>query len=312
MSEAPFPSTLSRLTSRPDLEQVVARPGFPSAAWRALELEVELRRADAVFVKAIDDIGLYVALALAIHLHQTPDGLTHAGLARALGMADVASRGRARKVLRHLLAAGYIAAAPQGGDRREQRYQPTPDLAVRMRAHYQMILDAAAPLMPAAGRALAALADDRFFRLFTAVQGEAMMWSALQMRDESALTLAFFSDRTAGMNILAHLLLCAGKGETFPSRAPLKTSISRLARESGVSRPHVRKLLEDAEGVGFLSRDAGGGLAATPLLADHARLWMAIRFCFAELVAEEALQRRGGLEALAGLTPAHGANQAEP
>lgn len=295
MSEALFPGVLSRLTSRSALEQVIGTPGYAAAAWRALRLEVDQRRADAAFVKASDDIGLYVALALAVHLHQTPDGLTHARLTRALEFADIASRGRARKILRYLLGVGYLVAAlrreGQREDRREQRYLPTPALTERLGTHYRMILDAAAPLMPSAGLALSAMADARFFGLFTAVQGEAMMWSALQMRDETDLTLAFFSDRTGGMSILAHVLLSGGETGDFPSVSPLEISISRIARECGVSRPHVRKLLEDAVTVGFLSRDREGRLNATPLLLDHARLWMALRFCFADLVAGEALRR---------------------
>lgn len=162
-----------------------------------------------------------------------------------------------------------------------------------MKAHYRMLLDAAAPLMPSAAEALARIDDERFYGLFGAALGEAMMWSAFRMHEETELTLAFFSGRTAGMNILARLLAAGGSGGPFPSDASLPVSISRVARDCGVSRPHVRKLITDAEAVGFFGRDDAGGLLATPLLAEHARLWMAIRFSFAELVARESLRRLG-------------------
>lgn len=126
MSDTPFPSTLLALTSREALERVAALPGFAQAAWRAIGLEIEGRRADPAFIKASDDIGLYMALALALHLHDTPGGLTHAGLTEALRRVDMASRGRARKLLLHLTEAGYIAPLPPGDDRREQRHAPTP------------------------------------------------------------------------------------------------------------------------------------------------------------------------------------------
>jgi hypothetical protein len=64
------------------------------------------------------------------------------------------------------------------------------------------------------------------------------------------------ADRNAGMVILMSLFLAREPGDTMPPQRPVAISISELSRRFGVSRPHVLKLLRDADAEGFIRIDS--------------------------------------------------------
>ena len=66
-----------------------------------------------------------------------------------------------------------------------------------------------------------------------------------------------FLDRNCGMMILLFLVSKGVPDETITGALRATVSISGLARRFGVSRPHVRKLLADAEAEGLVG-DATG------------------------------------------------------
>jgi len=53
--------------------------------------------------------------------------------------------------------------------------------------------------------------------------------------------------------MVAMSLMTAGGPDAFPARGPVTVSISGLARQFGVSRVHVRKLLRDAADAGYIA-----------------------------------------------------------
>jgi hypothetical protein len=88
-----------------------------------------------------------------------------------------------------------------------------------------------------------------------------------------------FAERNGGFMILFSLIVAAGPGDTVPPSAPVRISISELARRFSVSRTHVLQLLRDAARQGLIER-AGHAQEAIILLPP---LRLAIRHCAATL-----------------------------
>jgi DNA-binding IclR family transcriptional regulator len=58
--------------------------------------------------------------------------------------------------------------------------------------------------------------------------------------------------------ILSSLCMSAPPEAVFPPRAPIRVSLSELSRSFGVSRAHVRRLIQDAARQGLMERGADG------------------------------------------------------
>lgn len=67
----------------------------------------------------------------------------------------------------------------------------------------------------------------------------------------------------AGFQLTWHLLGADASDDEFPPTAALQLSIAALARRFGVSRVHVRRLLEAAAREGILEVDARGAVRFT-------------------------------------------------
>lgn len=274
-----------------ELDRIIALPGFHEAAHRATLAERHRRIDDPVLFKASHDLGRYLAWTFAAYLDATPDGVTHASLTRALNEAGVASRGRARVTLLFLQAIGYITPLPRGEDGRERRYALTPVMARAIASHYRRVLDGAAPVLAPAARALSLLSEPAFLRLYGAAQGELMLRTLKTVQRQDAPSLELFMRRTGGTHLLSHLATSGEIGDSFPPTRPMAMSVSAMARDSGISRAQVRRLLADSEAVGFVRREPDDRLTVTALLGQHIIWWTAIRFCSADLAARIALGR---------------------
>ena len=73
------------------------------------------------------------------------------------------------------------------------------------------------------------------------------------------------------------LLLAGDPEDGFPPERPIRFSVAGLARRFRVSRPHVLKLLREAEKAGFLSREDGIG-TLTPRLCELVEEYYATSF----------------------------------
>jgi hypothetical protein len=102
---------------------------------------------------------------------------------------------------------------------------------------------------------------------------------AAKVHDRSKPGLELFSQRNGGLTILTALLLAGDPRDGFPPRGPIRFSVAGLARRFRVSRPHVLKILREAEKAGFLSRDAEDGIGTlTPQLRELAEDFYATSF----------------------------------
>jgi hypothetical protein len=100
--------------------------------------------------------------------------------------------------------------------------------------------------------------------------------------------LGLFGERNGGMLIFASLLAAGEADDTVPPSRPVSVSIAGLARRFAVSRPHVLKLLRDAEAQGLIAR-RGNGVEIRPPLAEGAQTFFASFYLFFAACGREAL-----------------------
>jgi len=100
--------------------------------------------------------------------------------------------------------------------------------------------------------------------------------------------MELFLDRNAGLMVLFTILLAGTGDDTVPPRRPVPLSISAIANRFGVSRPHVRTLLRDAEDAGLIRREDAGHLVVLPRLAEGAEIFFATALLFVATCAFEA------------------------
>jgi hypothetical protein len=250
------------------LAEMRAQPRFAQAARRAAQRSLELFDSDPVMTRALKDVGRAVLGLMALYL-DAKGGLTLSRLQALLTEMGLTSPGRAAAILIQLRLIGYVAPAPLQPNRRVRVFLPTPRMRAAFQAHLYKDLEALSVIEPEAEDVLARFGDADVFRPFILRFGQGLI-DAARVHRRGASGLDLFSQRNAGLTILTDLVLAGDAMDDFPPRGPIRFSVAGLAKRHGVSRPHVLKLLRDAERAGFLTRDAeeGSGLLA-PLLRDQ-------------------------------------------
>ena len=244
----------------------------------------------------MDDRGrlLFGYCALYLHFGRDPadpsSGLTPTRMQELCAAQDICSRGRAGAMLSLMRFAGYLAADASVADRRQRPLLATPKLIALIVQRLRLHFTAMAPLL-ADGDALSRALDDPacFRRMVIAMAGRFLAGFRFLTH---APGLGLFAERNAGMLILASLLIAGESGDGMPPRGAVPISISALARRFSVSRPHVLKLIRDAEAEGYLGRIGAGGdrVVLQPRLAEAAQNFFAIMFLFFADCARQALR----------------------
>ena len=111
-------------------------------------------------------------------------------------------------------------------------------------------------IAPAAHAVLARFDEPAVFEAFAHAHAESLFLASAGADQQHAYSRVFLH-RHAG-NQVAWTLLAAGDGE-FPSSEPLAISYSATARRFGVSRTHVKRMLDDAAREGLLGPGGDGG-----------------------------------------------------
>ena len=100
--------------------------------------------------------------------------------------------------------------------------------------------------------------------------------------------MRLFVDHNAGIMILSHMMLSGEADDGYPPTLPVPVSISAVSRRFGVSRAHVRRLLQKAENQGLLERLDGDRIRLLPRLAQAAGDLIAAHFLLAAHCAQDA------------------------
>jgi hypothetical protein len=148
-----------------------------------------------------------------------------------------------------------------------------------------------APLFPDGEAMLEALDDPAVLRALIVAMVE-------RFRDgfrfiTYAPQLGLFGERNAGLLICCSLLIAGDPADAVPPTRPVPISIAALARRFAVSRPHVLKLIRDAEEQGLIAR-SGDRVVIKPGLAEGAQKFFATMYLFFAACAREAMQTRAG------------------
>ncbi|MBS0532780.1 MAG: hypothetical protein JSR72_01865 [Proteobacteria bacterium] len=243
----------------------------------------------------MDDRGRMLLGYLAIYLHATRDprdpssGLTPTRIKALCTEFDVCSPGRAGAMLSLMRFSGYLAPDIDIADRRQRRLVATDKLYALLRSRLTMHYTAMAPLFPDGAAMLAAL-DDKF------VDGALVAAMMKRYRAgfrlvSAAPELGLFGERNGGMLILASLIAAGEEDDTVPPSRPVPISIAALARRFAVSRPHVLKLVREAEDQGFLERPGPDMrvVILKPALIEAARRFFASSYLFLADSMREAM-----------------------
>ena len=214
--------------------------------------------------KALDglmkDAGRNVAGLCAMHLHVS-GGLTLPRLKALCADFGLVSRGRARALLLYMRYLGYVEPAAEMARGAPTAYVPTARFRASWLSLQRRILEAIRVLEPAVDWVVDALDQPGVLDVLTCVQTECFLEAAHQA-DLDMAYFRVFMHRNAGIQIV-HALLAANPDDVFPPRRPIPFSAAAAARRFGVSRIHVRRLMDAAQASDLLTQDADGAVTFT-------------------------------------------------
>ncbi|MDP2260910.1 MAG: hypothetical protein Q8J89_14455 [Caulobacter sp.] len=242
-------------------------PAFAAAAPKLLDAWQPRPGLAGEACRLLRDMGRFAACAWSLQLEATPGGLTVSRMSDALLAATVSGPGRARALLLYLQFIGYIEPAMEAKPR-ELRFRTTPRLRSALKERVAVELEARAALDPAINAVLVRL-DETFVDLLVTIG--AVNQVQLRLRRPRPSPLDLFSQRYAGMNILADILLAGRPEDPFAVGRRLPISVSDIARNCGTSRMQVAAVLKGARATGLLVARPDGGEQASETLLNEVR-----------------------------------------
>jgi len=281
--------------SREKAEALRATPGFDAAMRRAAAGLIALRQRNRFTSWLLSDR----ARAMLHHVLMSLDaegaeedpraGLTPGRFKAVCVERGFCSPGRAGAILAFLRAGGMLHAGVSPTDGRVVRLHPTDRLREAGRERLRVQLDAFAPILPCLGEAAARLGCTAYER---AAYRRLGAWLSGGGRLLGGVPeLAPFAKRDAGILILYALLVDAAPGDDGGAHAQL--SIAGLSRRLRTSRPHVLRVIRQAEQAHLLTRTGDGNdVHLAPRLVSalgtlYADLMLLIAHCAEAALAEE-------------------------
>jgi hypothetical protein len=275
-----------------------AHPKFVDAARMMMRDVISIYDGNRILNQVMNDRGRVVFGALAFYLHFSRDpgdpagGLTAARMKALCAETGLCSTGRAAAMLLLMRYAGYLAAVPDDNGGRTQRLMPTDRMFESQRQRLSGHLRAMSLLLPEGTEGLANLHRLDFIASMACQFGESFR-AGFRILDTSP-ALYPLVERNAGLMILFSLFLASDAHADMTSERPAAISIAALARRFGVSRPHVLKLLRDAQALGFVRRGGGNGeqILVQPALGAAVQDFVATVFLFLGQCIGNALNER--------------------
>ena len=232
-------------------ERLVADPRFGPAARMLARNMLDATESDETLAEICKDGGRYVAALWGIYLHVS-GGLTLPRLKQICAASGIMSPGRARDMLNLMLHSRHIELLSAAADGATARYTPTQTLLAAWRSHLCVALEAASLIEPGVEVLLRRFHVPGVLETYARLHAEGLLL-AVQVTDLSSPYFRVFVQRHAGNHIVWTLVAAADDDEDFPSGRPLPVSVAAVARRFGVSRAHVKRLLDEAAREGLLS-----------------------------------------------------------
>lgn len=284
MSEKSDLSTWRVYEGETDLHapRVRAHPRFAEAARTLAANSLAAGDSGRALAGIMKDAGRYVAAMWAIYLHVS-GGLTLPRLKEICVSSGFLSPGRARAMLLYMRYLGYVMPVSDGTRGKPQRYMPTAEFRESWRKHLRLAMQAACIIEPAAQTVLDHINEEAVFERIARLQAEGLL-SLSRARDRETTHIRVFMHRHAGIQIMSTLL--TAPGATFPPQGPIPFSIAAAAQRFGVSRIHIRRMLNDAVREGFMAYANDGVVALTEKAGDELQSSYAMQI--AQLLASAA------------------------
>jgi hypothetical protein len=269
-----------------------AHPRFGEAMRASASGLVSLYQGNHLLNWLMDDRGRMLFGYFALYLHASYDpadpssGLIPTRMRMLASDLGICSPGRALAMLSLMRFGGYLAPAIAVVDRRQRRLMATDKLFALFERRWRVHFAAMAPLFPDGQAMLSALDDRAFAHALILAMGE--RFRAGFRFAPHAPQIGLFGERNAGILICSYLIAAGDANDTVPPTRPVPISIAALARRFAVSRPHVLKLIRDAEAAGLIARN-GDRVLIKPALAEGARTFFATMFLFYAACARTAL-----------------------
>jgi hypothetical protein len=241
---------------------VIAHPEFEEAMRMVARATIAHFHGNRVVNAFITDRARFLISVFALHFHRTGraddplSGLTVSRIRKTCAEQGFCSPGRGEAMVLLMRFFGYLAPMPGSADRRLRRLAPTERLLALHRERCNYTFDAMARLLPEGVEAQKAMALPEFMPAFISHLSRTYLTGFYYVDHVPETRL--FLDRNAGMVLLFSLCLAARPGDSFPPAEPVSVSLSASARSFGVSRGHLRKLLQDAVGMGYFERCSDG------------------------------------------------------
>jgi len=272
--------------------RVRAHPLFPKAARALAANSLAAGNSGKALAGIMKDAGRYVAAMWAIYLHVS-GGLTLPRLKEICVSSGFLSPGRARAMLLYMRYLGYVVPAPDRIRGEPQRYIPTASFRQAWREHLRWALQAALIIEPGIQTILDRLSDDEIFERIAQYQAEGLLALA-RARDRETTHIRVFMHRHAGIQIMSTML--TAPGDAFPPEGPIAFSIAAAAQRFGVSRIHIRRMLNDAVREGFFSQANDGVVTMTEKAREELCTSYAMQFAQLLASAAEAFAQTSGAE----------------
>jgi DNA-binding IclR family transcriptional regulator len=182
-------------------------------------------------------------------------GLTLPRLKEICAASGLLSPGRARALLLYLRYLGYVVSAGRDGNKLA-RYAPTEDFLRAWRRHFRAALDAVSLIEPAVDLILQKLEETATLEALARHQGEEFLAATRTSPAINTPYFRIFLNRYAGTQITM-VFGAAGAGP-FPTHEPIAFSAAAIAKRFRVSRIHIKRMMDQAEREGFVSRKGDG------------------------------------------------------
>lgn len=239
-------------------QSMIAHTRFPAAARALAVSSVETAQGDPVMRDICKDAGRYVAGLGMIWLDLT-GGLTSPRLKQMCARSRVLSTGRARNFLQYMHQVGYLEMVRPARAATPAVFTPSSRFRAAWLQHLRGPVAAAAMIAPEAGPLIERLDDPAVCATFLRLQGAALFESTVEVGLDGPVIDAFYYP-LAGVQVLS-MLIAGGDDHSFPSRTPVPLAVNPIARQLGVSRMHLKRLLRHAEATQLLCAHTGGAYA---------------------------------------------------
>jgi DNA-binding MarR family transcriptional regulator len=241
-------------------EEILTHPHFPFARDEFVKAMLALYEHKPFLNRLLLEASRTVLVSIIMCLHARYDEADRATwptlrlIAASMAVHQLASASRVHDLVLRLVKAGYLEQRVASQDRRVRILTPTAKMIVQ---DQDFLVSHHLPLQilfPDPGYAPIMTRDVAFQLKQRLVSRDLFTLGARILAGNPIMML--FQGRDAGVMILIKMI---EMGEGQSGAEPLKISYSDLGRRFGVSRTHVRELLEEAEELGLVRLTKGSG-----------------------------------------------------